>query len=214
MLQSIDITFIESVMTVGAQASLYMKNSEWQKPGDAKAAVGMGAFLLLFPTWICIWLHLNHKKLMRRSYKAKFEYMYSGIHNHRSKWSKFYWPISLFRRIIFIAIPTLFFTYPFFQLQTLIFFSTIYIISYAGIRPHWDNRRTRLEIFNEVMIMFFNYHLLIFTDFCTNPRMQFAMGFSYCVFIGIVVLVNISFMISNTIEKSKRKNKLKKLKAA
>ena len=179
-----------------------------------RVAIVMGIGLFTLPVGVCIWLHLNHDKIMNRSYKDKFEYMYRGVHNHRSKLSKFYWPISLFRRIIFIAIPTMFHDYPFMQLMSLIFFCSIYIISYAGIRPHWDNKRVRLEIYNEVMIMFFNYHMVIFTDYCTNPNFQFWMGTSYCVHIGLVVVVNIGFMLTNTIEKSKRKAKLAKLRAA
>jgi len=126
--------------------------------------------LLALPTTCSIWLYYNHDKIMNRAYKNKFEYIYEGVHNHRSKWSKYYWPISLYRRIIFIAIPTIFYRYPFIQLMSLIFLSTLYMIAYAGIRPHWDNRRTRLEIYNEFMIMIFNYHMVIFSDYCTNPN--------------------------------------------
>ena len=62
--------------------------------------------------------------------------------------------------------------------------------------------------------MFFNYHLVIFTDFCTNPNFQFWMGTSYCIHIGIVVVINVAFMITNTIERSKRQKKLNQLRAA
>jgi len=169
LLQSIDITYIEVVMTVGTQLTLSMKKSEWQNPMDLKIAIAMGLGVLALPIACFIWLFFNHDKIMNRSYKDKFQYMYQGIHNHRSKYSKYYWPLSLLRRIVFIAIPTIWYNYPFIQLMALILFCSFYIISYAGIRPHWDNRRTRLEIYNEMMIMFFTYHLAIFTDFCTNP---------------------------------------------
>lgn len=124
----------------------------------------------MIPLVATIWLYLNHDKIMNRSYKNQFEYMYAGIHNHRSRWSKYYWPVSLIRRIVFIAVPTVFHNAPYMQVICLVLFSTFYVISYAGIRPHWDNRRVRLEIFNEAMIMCFNYHMIIFTDFCTSPN--------------------------------------------
>lgn len=60
-----------------------------------------------------MWLHHNHENIMSRAYKDKYEYMYLGIHNRRSKWAKFYWPISLFRRIIFIALPSIMQDYPY-----------------------------------------------------------------------------------------------------
>ena len=170
--------------------------------------------LTLLPVWITIWMSINHDNLMKQEYKDKFEYMYQGIHNGRSRWSKYYFPISLFRRLIFIATPALLYNFPFMQLIVLIFMSSIYIIIYAGVRPHWDKQRTRLEIFNEVMIMFSNYHTVIFSDFCTNPRFQFAMGFSFCVQMGLLVVVNIWFMIKNTMSKSERKRRIAKLKAA
>ena len=177
-------------------------------------AMVLGVGIIALPAVSAIWLHKNHSNIMSRSYKNQFEYMYAGIHNHRSRWSKYYWPISLLRRIIFIAIPTFFHEYPFMQLMALIFFCSVYLITYAGIRPHWDKRRTRLEIYNEVMIMFFNYHMVIFSDFCTNPNFQFALGTSYCVHIGLVVAVNIGFMLRNTIDRSKRRSRLDKLRQA
>jgi len=177
-------------------------------------AMAMGAGLLCFPAGVTAWLRQNHDTIMNRSYKDKFEYMYVGIHNHRSRWSKYYWPISLFRRILFVVIAVVLHDYPCIELMCLVFFSSIYIISYAAIRPHWDNRRTRLEIFNEVMIMYFEYHTMIFTDYCTNPSFQFLMGYSYCAFLGLVVVVNVVNMLLNTVEKSKRKNKLDRLRAA
>ena len=113
LLQSIDITYIEVVMTVGTQFTLSMKTSEWQDPMDLKIAIGMGVGVLALPIVCFIFLYKNHDKLMNRSYKNEYEYMYQGIHNHRSRFSKYYWPTSLLRRIIFIAIPTIWYNYPF-----------------------------------------------------------------------------------------------------
>jgi len=212
-IQSIDITYIEVCLTVGTQVTMQMQGSEWQDPTDLYVAIGLGIGCLLIPLIVVYWLHINHNNIMSRVYKNKYEYMYTGIHNHRSIWSKFYWPVSLFRKIIFVSAPTIFYNYPFAQLMMLIFLSTFYILFYAGIRPHWDNNRYHLEVYNEVMIMMFNYHMMLFSDYCFNQSFQYMMGTSYACFLGIVVLVNISNMVRNTIEKGKRLAKLDKLRA-
>ena len=139
--------------------------------------------------------------------------MYVGIHNGRSRWSKYYFPISLIRRLVFVAIPKMLYNFPHLQHQVLIFLCSFYIIFYAGVRPHWDKARTRLEVFNEVMIMFSNYHAVIFSDYCTNPNFQFSMGFSFCVQVGLLVVVNIWFMIKTMVAKSKLNRKIAGLKA-
>lgn len=160
-------------MTVGVQTTLYLKGSEWQTREDKLLALGLGSFLVMFPTWVCIWLTFNHKNLMSRAYRNKFEYMYLGIHNHRSKWNKYYFPIAMYRRMLFVSFPTFLYNYPVGQMVCLILCSTVYIIVYGKMRPHWDRRRFRMELYNEVMIMCFNYHTVIFSDFCINAIFQF-----------------------------------------
>ena len=73
----------------------------------------MGIGLLAIPLSVIVWLHLNHDNIMSRVYKDKYEHIYMGIHNHRSKWSKFYWPVTLLRKILFVAGPAILFNYPF-----------------------------------------------------------------------------------------------------
>ena len=112
LIQSIDIAYIEVLMTAGTQISMVMHLSEWQDPNDLYMAYAMGGVCLALPLFATIFLHLNHDDLMTRGYKDKYEYMYHGVHNHRSKWSKFYWPISLVRKILFVSAPALLYKYP------------------------------------------------------------------------------------------------------
>lgn len=79
-----------------------------------------------------------------------------------------YYPVFMFRRIIFVAIPTLLWFIPVIQLQVVHMMTTFYIMYYSGIRPHIDMRRHHLECFNEVTIMIFCYHLLLFTYFVVD----------------------------------------------
>lgn len=93
-----------------------------------------------------------------------------------------------------------------------IFAETIYVIVYAGVRPHWDKQRTRLEIFNEVMIMYFNYHNVLFSDYCYNPNVQYEAGYSYITFLIILIFANLGFTAIKIIAKARRERLLRKLK--
>jgi magnesium-transporting ATPase (P-type) len=92
--------------------------------------------------------------------------------------------------------------------------STFYLIWYAGVKPHIDKRRIKIEVFNEFMIMIFIYHLLLFTDYCINNAMQFAMGYSFVCGLVVIVFFNLALMIVKTVERSARKRKLDKLRLA
>jgi hypothetical protein len=105
-----------------------------------------------------------------RSFKKKFEAMYEEIHNYRNKQNKYYIIISMFRRMGFAFIPAIFYKYDYMKVQLLVVLSSVYIIWYAGVRPHIWRNRFRMELFNESMIMLFNYHMILFTDFCWDNK--------------------------------------------
>ena len=66
---------------------------------------------------------------------------------------------------------------------------------YASYKPHDSKKRVGLEIFNEVMIMFLNYHLILFTRYNLSDYLKFMMGYSYVFIIGFTMFVNILLMI-------------------
>ena len=51
--------------------------------------------------------------------------------------------------------------------------------------------RTKLEIFNESMIMVIQYHLLVFSKFNLDNTSKYQMGYSYVGVIGVTLVVNI-----------------------
>jgi len=77
----------------------------------------------------------------------------------------------MLRRVVFVAIPTFFYLMPFAQIQLLIFLTSLYILFYSGVRPHTDPKRVKIEIFNEVMIMMMNYHMVCFSKFNLDANM-------------------------------------------
>jgi hypothetical protein len=69
------------------------------------------------------------------------------------------------------------------------------LIYYAGSMPHIEKSRCYIEIFNEIMIMIINYHMVSFSEFNLDVDMQFNMGYSLIGFIFLVVFVNIMNMV-------------------
>jgi hypothetical protein len=69
-----------------------------------------------------------------------------------------------------------------------------------------------MEIFNESMIMLFNYHMILFTDFCYDNKVQYLVGGSYQASILLLVFVNISMIVTKVVESYKRKKHLDRLK--
>jgi hypothetical protein len=132
----------------------------------------------------------------------------------RNPSTKYYLPISMLRRIVFVVIPTVFYAYPFMQLQVFLVMNTCYLVWYGASRPHIDRKRIIIELFNEFMIMIFCYHLMIYTDFVTVNSMQFLMGYSNIIFFIIIAFVNIGLMIVKSVEKAKRKRRLDKLRVS
>ena len=132
----------------------------------------------------------------------------------RNPSTKYYLPISMLRRIVFVMIPSIFYAYPFMQLQVFLVMNTCYLFWYGASTAHIDRKRIAIEMFNEFMIMIFCYHLMIYTDFVTVNSMQFLMGYSNIIFFIIIAFVNIGIMIVKSVEKAKRKRRLDKLRVA
>lgn len=101
----------------------------------------------------------------------------------------------LVRRVIFVAIPTFLYLFPSHQVQLLIFLTSLYIMFYVGVRPHYFQTRIYIEVFNELMILVACYHLICFSEFNLDIRAQYYAGFSYIGVILIVIIVNVSFVL-------------------
>lgn len=212
VIRSIDIVYLQTCFTVAVQIGLVIKDSEFQDQMDQKAAIVLGSILIGVPIIYSIFLTVYSKEITSRSFKKKFESMYEDIHNYRSKWSKYYIVLSMIRRMLYAIIPALVYRYSYFRVQLLILLSTGYVITYANIRPHIFSRRFRLELFNESMIMIFNYHILLWTDFCYDNEFQYSVGDSFRVCLLILVFVNIIMMLTNAVVKYKRKKYLATMK--
>lgn len=211
-IRSLDILYLQIWMAVGLQINLRIKNSEFQSSVDWYASIMALVVLLIIPLHYTVFLTKYGSQLSTRAFKKQFEAMYAEVHNHRGRWNKYYIIVTMLRRMCFALIPAIFHKYDYMKVQLLCLLSSLYIIWYAAVRPHIWNRRFRMEIFNECMIMLFNYHMILFTDFCYDNKVQYLTGGSYQASILLLVFVNISMIITKVVESYKRKKHLDRLK--
>ena len=187
-------------MTVGVQIKMWLQHSPFQEVMDIFVAMCITAFITWVPCFMIWLMTTNRHKLISPKFYGKWSIIYGELHIHRSKWTVFYLPLFLFRRILFVMIPSFIYMFPCIQLQILVLFSSFYIIYYEGQRPHKVRGRQMLEIFNEVLIMMAIYHMFLFTQFNFNLDLQFFMGYSLVGLVGLLVVVNIGVMILIQIE--------------
>ena len=178
-IRTLDIAYLQIWMTVGIQINLRMKGSEFQSNVEWYTTIFASVILLIIPVHYTVFLTKYRSVLSSRAFKKQFEAMYAEIHSNKGKWNKYYIVVTMIRRILFALIPAIFYKYDYMKVQLLCLLSSLYIIWYAGVRPHIWNRRFRMEIFNECMIMLFNYHMIMFTDFCYDNKVQYLTGGSY-----------------------------------
>jgi hypothetical protein len=199
-------------MTCGTQLSIYLQKSDYGIVENQKIALYIGSFLVILPLVYIVVLTIYGDKLLNKSVRNRCQNMYLDIHTFKSSSAKYYLPISMIRRILFVAIPALLYMYPFMQLQAFLLMNTMYLMWYAYVQPHIERRRVQTECFNEFMILLFVYHLMIFTDFVEDNKAQFKMGYSQIGFYIVIIIVNIILMILRQIENVKKTRRMEALK--
>ena len=69
-----------------------------------------------------------------------------------------------------------------------------------------------MELFNESMIMLFNYHMIMFTDFCWDNKVQYLVGGSFQACILVLVFINAAMLVTKSVDQYKRKKYIDNLK--
>lgn len=72
--------------------------------------------IVLIPLFIAIFLWRNRNILHQEKMRQKYEVLYEGISLKKTKNKIWYWPVFMFRRIVFILLPLVLRKYPYFQL--------------------------------------------------------------------------------------------------
>jgi len=217
-IRALTIMYIQSCISFCKVIKKSMTEGEEVHIFDSVTSKVAFAALILYP-FIC-WkaIYNNSEKLEEKSVQDRIGNLYSDLitrPDHQNKnWNLSYYPIFLLRRVLFVGIPTFFFAWPWHQIQALIWSTSIYIIFYAGIKPHNSRGRSRIEIFNECMIMIGCYHLICFSEFNLSSLTQYQTGYSYVAVFAIVLLVNLGVMVFKQLSGLSHKKKLKAIRKA
>lgn len=92
--------------------------------------------------------------------------------------------------------------------------TSLNIMYITCFKPFKESSMTRLEIFNEICILICAYHLLIFTPFVPDVKIQYDIGWSIIAVTALNVGVNMIIILVNAIKAFKQlflkiKNKCK-----
>ena len=118
-----------------------------------------GVLYIVYPFLVILILISFRERLNERKMKDKIESLYSDINLKRNVWTIYYYPIWIFRRILFIYIPIIFApNVPVIQIQLIVMTTLFYLMNYFGNRPHTSRNRFYLEAFNEYLGLFFIIH--------------------------------------------------------
>jgi hypothetical protein len=85
------------------------------------------------------------------------------------------------------------------QIMAMVFTEVAAVILMGHIYPFETQFRHRLEMFNEVCLMFVIYAIICFSPFVTSYQRKHEMGFICCGIIGLNLSINLFFMVKETV---------------
>jgi hypothetical protein len=193
------MAYLKLCMTVMNQIDLSARNSYYWRASDSDWAIVIGVLLITVPIAAFGFLSYRSNDLEEENVKAKYQNLYADVALYRSPYSKFYSTVFALRRIVFMAVPIMF-SEPMMQVMVFMAFHTVYLATYVSVKPHVDTKRTCLEIFNEIILMVFMYHLAGWNGLIADLQMQFDMGYSFIFIILFTLVVNTGLIVYRTVE--------------
>ena len=106
--KSMEISYIQQVLTSVLQLKLFIGGSKHVDKNSVYIAIGLIIFTFLLPVWSANVLSSNRWKLDKGPTRRKYQNMYPDIHLTRNNWTIYYWPISILRKWIFVMLPLIF----------------------------------------------------------------------------------------------------------
>lgn len=118
-------------------------------------------------------------------------------------YSWFYFPSFLIRRIVYISIPMII-NHKAFQIMSLITLNLVSLSIYAAYRPHRLRSVYNGELINEVFVLVLSHHLLCFTELVPSIDVHFHLAISYAMIVGILIIINLGYILCNILESFKK----------
>ena len=183
-----------------------MIDSPYKNSYDQDSALALGLLVLLaVPALFYLFMRYNKLWLESKSFRARYDNIYSGLALMKSKFTILYMFAPYLRRIVFVLIPTLVPNFAVYQSQMFMFIQLFYTMIYCEMKPHQTRVRFWMEMFNETMICCCIYSLILFTAFVTNIEMTYVFGYGYIWFIATVIIVNVAIQVFVTIESCRKR---------
>ena len=198
------MAYLKLCMTVMNQIDLNVRDSAFWRATDSDASLAIGVVLIACPVIAFCFLCYKSDELGDAQVKAKYQNLYQDAALYRSKFAKFYSVAFALRRIAFISIPFLF-SQPMMQVMVFMIFHSLYLVAYVSVNPHVDTKRTYVEVFNEVALMFFMYHLAGWNGLIADLQTQFDAGYSFISLVLLTLLVNLAVIVGRAIENWRHK---------
>lgn len=148
-------------------------------------------YAVLFPTVISLLLFNFFERLHEPYFLHKFSNLYAHLNYRKNFYSIFYYPAFFAKRLAWMMIPIAIPSRGGQQLQVLLFLTSLYIMWYVSSKIHKAKWQGRLELANEVLVLILYYHLITFSNFNTDLEVQFLMGYSFLVFLTLMIAVNV-----------------------
>jgi len=167
LIQSLNVAYIEICISCSTQLKMTINGSEYQKPSEKNVGIAMAVFVLSVPLLFAYMIQRNSRFFLLKSSAEKMGNLYTEIDINSLGKARYWVPITFLKRVAFVVIP-LFAPAGWVQMQLLLFFYPLYIALYLRLRPHRVASKRRIELINEVLILFSIYNLVLFTPFVLN----------------------------------------------
>ena len=129
---------------------------------------------------------LNNSDVMQtKDFKDKYGSLYLGLHkrNKSSLWQPF---VFVLRRFTYAIIIVLLAPQSYFQIQLLVFKTSLIMAFQGQVRPFETRHQNNLELFNETLTLLSTYTLFIFTEYVPEAYARYLIGW---VLIGIMIVI-------------------------
>ena len=151
-------------------------------------------------------------KLEDKAFSRKYGTLYSGLNlsadseNGNRRRSALFFPlVFILRRLIFVFFVIMMGYFVWAQIAVQFACCTFMIIYYGHFWPFEEHTLTKLEVFNEIIIMGSAYFMLAYTDWIPRAETRYTMGWY---FIGLILVhlgFHMSLLIHNTFTSCKQK---------
>ena len=167
-------------------------------------------FLIAIPLGLSILLTTHHSDLDTKPIRDKYGELYLGVSlNPTNKWSTFYYPWVMLKRLPMVMLPLVFEKVQF-QIMVLIQMFVFNLIIYGTMRPHIKPSVRRVELASEFMTLILSIINVCFTPFVKSLDARFNSGYAFIGVMSSMLALNFVFLTLNQFSTVKRMKKLKK----